>query len=362
MVRPVVWAVAAVVTAVGAAAGAAFGDEVPAPRFDRVDYKKPETCLALDPKAGSERAIRAIAEGLKRKTPEETLAAVDRWMARTLAWEEERFDEWRTVEQEVADGTYGGCADHAMVYGTMLRACGIPTAWVKTMDFSWIERFRSGKFDPNRDAWSGHVFLEVHVGGAWRLLDAQGRRLYMRYDPTARVFPDGKLAYDKGGKPWDLLLSVRWEDWKKQTAAYFQDTDPTKLVAPGESGSPKWGEARPVSPLVCVAGGSPRYLWVREVVGAEGYESGPAFNDEFDKYLPTARGQVLVVTCKWRDPVFPKDRRDEFLPKGWNQATARGAGGPGWTQRVLADGTRVVFVAAEGRHPFEKALKEALPP
>ncbi len=343
-----------------AVARVASADEVPPPRFDRVDHAKPEKCLALDPKAGSERAIRAIAAGLKNKTPEDTLAAVDRWMARTLEWDSESFDEWRPIDRMVADGTYGGCADHAMVYGTLLRACGIPTIWVKTMDLSWIEKFRSGAFDPNRESWSGHVLLEVHLAGAWRLLDAQGRRLYWRYDPAARLFPDGRFAYDKGSVPWDLILSVRWEDWKKQTSAYFRSADPAGLLATDERAAPLWGDARPVGRAVYVAGNSPRYVWAERALRSSGWSVARSFNTDFEKILGEAKGQVVLVTCSQGEPVLPRDLRQSCLPVGWEKAVADSDAGRGWSERTLTDGTRVVLVTSRSRHGIARAVSEAL--
>ncbi len=353
--------VGAILVGGGAAAGKEPEEDVPAPKFDRVDHAKPEACLALDPKAGSERAIRAIADGLKRRTPEQTLEAVDLWVARTLEWDPEEFDGWRTVEKMVEDGTYGGCADHAMAYGTLLRACGIPTVWVKTMDLAWIERFRSGAFDPSKDTWSGHVLLEVHLGGAWRLLDAQGRRLWMRYDPEARLFPDGRFAYDKGGMPWDLVLSVRWEEWKRQTSAYFRENDPATIVGAGEKGAPGYGEARPVGKSVYVAGNSPRYRWAAAAVEATGRPVAARFNDEFERFLSAARGQVVVVTCSRGEPVLPQGLRGAWLPDGWADAVrSPSPKGPGWLDRTLADGTRVVLVTARSRPGIARAVEDAL--
>ena len=355
----VAWA--AIMVGAGLAAGKEPAEEVPAPRFDRIDYAQPGDCLTLDPRAGDERAIRSIAAGLKKETQEETLGAIDRWVARTLEWDPETPDGWRTVERMVEDGTYGGCADHAVVYGTLLRACGIPTVWVKTMDLSWIERFRSGAFDASRDTWSGHVLLEVHLGGAWRLLDAQGRTLYMRYDPQARLFPDGRFAYDKGGAPWDLVLSIRWEEWKKQTSAYFSEADPSQFIAADERTAPRFGDPRPVGKAVYIAGHSPRYRWAEAAARALGARGGATFNTDFDRFLAAARGQILVVTCSRGEPVLPASLCSAWLPEGWEKAVrSPDTENPGWMERTLADGTRVVFVTASGRHAIARAVKDAL--
>jgi Transglutaminase-like superfamily len=352
----------AALAVLGSARGLA-ADDVPAPQFERVDRDrgKPERFLDLDPRAGDSARVREIAKGLKRPTGLGTLAAIDRYMVRAFEWDEAAFDDWRSVERMVAEGTYGGCADHAMVFGTLARACGVPTVWLKSMDLAWISKFRSHAFDPSREAWSGHVFLEVYVDGAWRLLDAQGGTIYMRYDPSARLLPAGKFAYDKGGKPWDLLLSVRWEDWKRQTAAYFETADPGRLSEPGEDAKPKWGDPRSLNPRVYVAGNHPRYLWASAAAASSGYHVATTFNTDFERVLANAAGQIVLVTCQDGSPVFPESLRSEWLPQGWKAAlSGDDLGGPGWIDRKRADGTRVVLVTAPGRHPLEKAVADAL--
>lgn len=357
-----------VATIAGTALGLALGagrahpgaEDVPPPRFDRVDRARPEACLALDPHAGDAASIRALAAPLRRETAEATLAAVDRFVARSLAFDPEAFDRWRTVEQMLADGTYGGCADHAMIYGTLLRACGVPTVWVKSMDLPWIERFRAGRFDPARDTWSGHVFLEVHLDGAWRLLDAAGRRLHRTYDPERRLLPGERYAYDKGGQPYELVLSLRWEPWKRQTAAFFEAHDPRAVL--GRDRPPAaTGDARPASPRVFVTGNDPRWRWAAAAAADAGAEVALSFNADFERVLPTARGQELVVTCSRGEPVFPAALRSAWLPEGYERALAAEGPDAGRTlERRLADGTRVVLVPSTGRHDLVRAVRAAL--
>ena len=346
--------------AVAAGARVRADDDVPAPRFDGGDHAHPEACLALDPHAGDPAAIRVLAATLRRASPTETLAAVDRFMARSMVWDAEAFDDWRTVETMLSDGTFGGCADHAMAYGTLLRACGIPTLWVKSMDLAWVERLRAGRFDPSRDAWSGHVFLEVHLDGAWRLLDAQAREVYRTYDVQGRRLPGERYAYDKGGSPWELVLSVRWEPWKRQTATFFAAHDPAPHLS-GAGAGPAAADAVPASPRVFVTGNSPQWRWAHAAATEAGAQIGMTFNAEFERWLAAARGHELLVTCSKGEPVLPAALRAEWLPLGWERTLARtgpDAGRP--TERRLADGTRVVLVPASDHDGLVRAVREAL--
>ena len=134
--------------------------------------------------------------------------------------------EWRDFDRLVRDGNYGGCADYSVVFGSLARACGIPTVWVKTLDADWIREYKT---HGTEGTWSGHVFLEIFLHDRWLLLDDTQLVLYEEYDPKMRILPGNRYAYDKGGDPFDLVLSSRWELWKKETRAYFRDFDLSKL-------------------------------------------------------------------------------------------------------------------------------------
>ena len=53
--------------------------------------------------------------------------------------------------------------------------------------------------------------------------------LYADYDPKMTILPGNRYAYDKGGDPFDLVLSSRWTLWKKETRAFLRDFDLSKL-------------------------------------------------------------------------------------------------------------------------------------
>jgi hypothetical protein len=202
------------------------GDDVPAPSFDRIDYSNPRAYLFLNDHFGSRDLIMKAAEAIKGSTPEEKLSAIHRWINSRFAYKADYFDEWRTFDQMLIDGFYGGCAQYSVVFGALSRACGIPTVWVKTLDADWIREFRTRGTEGN---WNGHVFLEIFIHDRWMLLDDTQLVLYENYDPKMRILPGSRYAYDKGGDPYELILSARWEIWKKQTRAYFSDFDLSKL-------------------------------------------------------------------------------------------------------------------------------------
>jgi transglutaminase-like putative cysteine protease len=333
----------------------ARGEEthVPEPRFDRVDHSKPQALLEIDPNVGDEKLLCALARQLKREDPRGTLSEIGRWIERNLRHDPNAPPVWRSFEVMRKDKTYGGCADHAVVFGTLARCAGIPTVWVKTMDVEWIREFREGRPEATQ-RHTGHVFLEVHVDGRWMLLDAQALRLYEEYDPKTRILPGNRFAYDKGGKPFDLVLSCRWEEWLAQTQRYFRSIDLRAVP---------WSRSQDLSRPwhVHVAGNAPVHEWVASVARRLGWRVVASFNGEYDRHLALARGTTLVVTCANGKPMLPPATWAAWLPEGHEELCAKGAvGGRRWLDRRLEDGTRVILVPAQDRDAVEWALLEAL--
>jgi len=94
------------------------------------------------------------------------------------------------------------------------------------MDITWIRDFKRNQ---PFTTWSGHVFLEVYVDNCWMLLDPGGKRIYKNYSPKALILPGGRYAYDKGDTPKMMVMSLQWDQWKKQTTDYFTKFDESLL-------------------------------------------------------------------------------------------------------------------------------------
>ena len=199
---------------------------IPEPSVERIEYARPEIYLTLNDSLGSEERIRAASAALLQKEPEQTLIAIGVWFQQNLKYDAQCAYVWRNFDTAVETGVFGGCADHAVVFTALVRACGIPTVFVKTMDADWIRDFCTGK--PS-SSWHGHIFLEVFVSGSWRLLDASALKIYEEYASAMRILSSDRFAYDKGCAPYLLVLSLDWERWKQQTAAYFSSFDLAQL-------------------------------------------------------------------------------------------------------------------------------------
>jgi hypothetical protein len=309
-------------------AGRADEEAVSTPRFDRIDYSRPQDYLALHKSLGNPEHVRKIAAALEAESPERTLIAIGHWIDTNLKCDNAAAYCWRDFDQVVDSNVYGGCADHSLVFGALARACGIPTVWVKTMDSDWIREFRAKR---TCESWRGHVFLEVYLGGRWRLLDATNLRLHDDYDPATRILPGNRYAYDKGGEPRQLILSLDWERWKRQTAAYFSSFDLANLPM---------GEGRALG-AVYAAANSPVWQAVSKRMRDLGH-SCFSFNTDFERYLELAKGADLIITCVGDRPVLPEKYRAQYLPEELRSRMKQSSRGV--IPKKMDDGTRLFLL------------------
>lgn len=255
------------------------------PAFDSIDYASPTTYVVIADSLGDRDAIAKQAEALKAVDDRTTLANILRWMETHLTYDGDLAYEWRNFDNVVSERCYGGCADQAIVCGVLLKSAEIPAVWVKTMDVDWIWDFKKGR---PFNSWSGHVFLEVYLDGKWVLLDPGASRIYVDYSPRSRILPGNRFAYHKGDDPKQMVMSLQWEEWKRHTASFFKDLDESLLPVDTKS-------VLDVRQRCFVIGNSPYYQFFNEIVRQRGAALGPSFNTDYDKYLPTAKGNVILV-------------------------------------------------------------------
>ena len=339
---------AAALAASGKARGA---DEIPEPRLDRVDYAHPEKYLALPPTLGTKATIEKIAAEVGGASPREKLASIGRWIGEHVKYDGTTFDRWRDVDKLVAEKTYGGCADHAELFGAISRACGIPTVWVKSLDLDWIAWFRAHPDEPK--SWNGHVFVEVHIDGKWRLYDASQKVLYDDYDVRQRILPGHRLAYDKGGDAYELVLSTRWELWKKQTRRFVETLD-MSLVPVGEAPKPPIDDP---PGRVYVAATHPAWQWAVDRCNVLGLKLGSTSgNGSWERWLPSARRGILIVPVTGGRTVLPA-RYWPLLPvQPPEMAAALGDKPSAVVRKKAKDGTDVVLVMARDDDALRTAL------
>jgi len=219
------------------------------PQFGSIDYAQPSKYLALPDSLGDPAAITAQASRLKADSNLETIRNVLNWMEKNLKYDAQKAYAWRNYDDVIREKAYGGCADQGIVCGALLKGAGIPAVWVKTMDVGWIWDFKKGR---PFQSWSGHVFLEVWVDQKWMLLDPGAKLIYPDYRPQVRILPGNRFAYDRGNDPKAMVMSLQWEEWKRQTEACFRNLDESLLPMDSAGGTD-------LNPTAFVAGNSPYY-------------------------------------------------------------------------------------------------------
>ncbi len=325
-------------------AATAFGADGPvvAPPKGRkvavVDHSKPKACLAIAKKTGKTTAIKKVAAALKADDDVQTLRNIHAHIA-SLPHIPHRG--WLPDHQDFATLSNGfdqnDCARHALLFGSLTRAAGIPTVYVKSMRHTWIRTFvETGE----TGSFSGHVFLELYIDGTWRLLDAQGMRLWDEYDPAVPELPGGLLAYEKGIDYVAMVHSTQRDQFIEEAKQRFADVKLDRLRP--NSIEPR-RLLRDIFALTLVT------EW--KALG-ERVSGMPTFNvHAWPEKRDTVRGNVLVVTSMGGRVGLPDDEIDDWLPLSKKQLAADfAARKSGVHTRTLEDGTLVVLLAAPGWH------------
>lgn len=274
------------------------------PQFEGIAYENPEQYLNWPSNLGDEVAIRLLATSLKGKTKKQTVRQILQWMEHNLRYDGKKAYAWRNFDDVMREKVYGSCADQAIVCGVLLKAAEIPCIWVKTMDVPWIWDLKNER---DFKAWSGHVFLEVFMDGQWMLLDPGSQTLFANYHPKARLFPGNRFAYDKGNDPKEMVMSLQWEEWKKQTKAHFSALDETLLPVDPTT-------KKTLKQVAYVAANSPSYQVITKLAQEEGLHVLKSFNNDYDRYLSEAKGHLLFVETIDGKPIIPREILERHYP------------------------------------------------
>lgn len=297
------------------------------PSVDRIDYEDPDKYLEIPESLGSRESIEGLAVELKGESDRLTVRNVLEWKEQNLSYDSDLAYEWRNFDTVVEEGCIASCADEGIFCGTVLKAAGIPTVWVKTMDVDWIRDFKKGH---GTSSWRGHVFLEIYLDGKWCLLNPGEKMLYRDYMPAMRILPGNRFAYDKGNDPKAMVMSLQWEEWKKQTSAYFSGLDEALLPVDTRDGmSLSRNQAY-------VIGNSPYYERLTEMAKEEGYRMVWSFNGAYDRFLPRAEGHLLLVETHGEKPIVAQEVLEAYFP-GAFEALERE------DRTTLVKGTTIVF-------------------
>jgi hypothetical protein len=274
------------------------------PVFDSIDYASPNKYLVIADTLGNADAIAKQAMELKGSTDRKTLANTLRWMKSHLKYDGDRAYEWRNFDTVVSQQCYGGCADQAITCGVLLKSAGIPTVWVKTMDVKWIWDFKKKRAFRS---WSGHVFLEIYLDGKWALLDPGASMLFVDYSTQSRILPGNRFAYHKGDDPKRMVMSLQWEEWKLQTASFFDHLDESLLPVDTDS-------VVQIGQRAFIIANSPYYQQIGESVHQQGTAVAKSFNTDYETFLPMAEGNLILIQTHDGVPIVSLTILQKYFP------------------------------------------------
>lgn len=192
--------------------------EIRVPNAEDVLRDQPERYLEIPVSFGDEEKIRSISQkeirGDKSQAPIKIASYLKQFpFDNALCYEYRNFDDILETKK------MGSCADYALAWIALARAKGIPAIFVKTLDTEWMKRWKNKE---SNQSWDGHVYVEFYLQGKWRLIDP-GAQNWIDAPPLGEslLSKDKRWIYDRGDDPQTIILSLDWENWKKQTLLYL---------------------------------------------------------------------------------------------------------------------------------------------
>jgi hypothetical protein len=335
-----------------------------APAFGQIDYAHPEKYVAPNAGAGNPARLATIVGQLGGQSDDDKLLSISRWLHDHVRQHDDgtRYH-WRSTDDLLDEGTVSGCADFALLYGSLARAAGIATVWVQTMDPNWIREF--ARLGEHVSSFRGHVFLEVFVRQKWALLNPTEAMLYDDYDPRQHLLPGDYWAYDKGSDPSAMVLSSRGAAWRAQLSRAFEGFDVSRLpVAPGhpldqrEVSAPSHALS---GPLFIVARAPFQEALAKRCADA-GADVRRSFDRDFGRNLALAHGGILVIAVAGDDMVLPESYWPSETVVSLDELRAQEHDNPrGVFRRKRHDGT-AVYVLYGSDAPMLESVIKTFPP
>lgn len=194
-------------------------EEVRKPDPSAIQREFPDQYLTLSSSFGDQSLIREIVKkeisGSKSQAPVKIAAYLRRY-----TFDNKVCYQYRNLDDIIQTKIIGSCADYAIAWVALARAKGIPSIFVKTLDTEWMMKWvRQEAWT----SWDGHVYVEFFLNGKWWIIDPGADR-WNEAPPLGEslIQKDRRWIYDRGDDPKEIILSLDWENWKKQTISYLE--------------------------------------------------------------------------------------------------------------------------------------------
>lgn len=97
----------------------------------------------------------------------------------------------RTAKEIWESGYATGCTDYAILFCTFARQLNIPTTFLQTAEYNWLNKLKSGE---SLNVNYGHAFCECFYNDEWILVDPTSRKIQFNYS-CKKI----ELNYNVGG-------------------------------------------------------------------------------------------------------------------------------------------------------------------
>lgn len=153
----------------------------------------------------SSASIDAVAQALAQVPHEQLPGAVAGYIVDRFRWDNglNGQDIGLPASALFERGYLGGCDGYAVVATALLRAAGVRSRLVVSVQQDWVEARRTHPFRVPR----GHVFLEVEIDGRWQLLDVPYLQSFHDYDPAKPTLPRGERFCRRADDFWEAGIA-----------------------------------------------------------------------------------------------------------------------------------------------------------
>ncbi len=86
----------------------------------------------------------------------------------------------RTAKEIWESGFATGCTDYAILFVTFARQIGIPSTFLHTAEYGWLQELKNG--EEISKIHRGHSFCECYYNGKWILVDPTYRKIVFSYN------------------------------------------------------------------------------------------------------------------------------------------------------------------------------------
>ena len=151
--------------------------------------------------------VKEIAEGIEGEGVVLAMKISDHIKSMDIVEDSDEPDFTRTADEVLKENRYNGCNEAGVVFAALLRAEGIPTAYIQALSKDAVINY--SKDNPSLN---GHVFLEANFG------DEGKENKKIINSTTGNItdeLPEDMIEGAKGLDPWDIGLKEGFSDLQK---------------------------------------------------------------------------------------------------------------------------------------------------